>query len=193
MFARRLGQYVRKGTLAKPHHRLTRLLHWTTSGLLIYGIARNGEVTGALFDEKAMSREVIYFLLLGVLFIAQFIWIEFLGGGSRLPKDAPLWEHRASRIAHIGVYMLVAYMIFTGLAIAYATPGTVVFLDGQGRATTNDPFLSSLLFAHFVGSRLLFLLLTIHVAAALWHWIVRKDGIWESMIGRLTSPTSNRR
>jgi hypothetical protein len=53
MFARRLDQYTHKGTIAKPHHWLTRLLHWTTSGLLIYGGVRNGEATGALFDEKA--------------------------------------------------------------------------------------------------------------------------------------------
>lgn len=187
MFARTLSpyarQYLHKGTTAKAHHWFTRVLHWLTGGVLIYGIVRNAEVTGALFDDKAMAGEVVFSTMLGTLFIIQFFWIRFFGGGSRLPGNAPGWEHMASRAAHSAIYALVAFMIVTGLMIAYFAPGKVVFVAGE-RPATNDPFLVGLLAAHIRGSQLLMLLIVVHIAGALWHWVVRKDGVWEAMVGR---------
>jgi cytochrome b561 len=186
MFARTLAAMMAhheyKGPYAKAHHWVTRLFHWSTAVLLIYGIVRNAEVTGALFDEQLIFHEVAFSTAVGVLFLGQLVWIRFFAGGSRLSPTAPTWERVASRAVHFSIYALVAFMVITGLMIAHTVLGTPG-LVGRGRAAINDPFLVSLLTAHIRGSEVLMLLLVIHIAGALWHWVVRKDGVWEAMVG----------
>ena len=182
--AEMVAQYEYKGTHAKAHHWVTRLFHWSTAILLIYGIVRNAEVTGALSDEQLVLREVAFSMTVGGIFFCQFIWIRFFGGGSQLPPGAPAWERLASRTVHFSIYTLVAFMVTTGVIIAYKVLGTSDLIGG-GRGAIKDPFLVGLLTAHIRGSELLMLLIVIHIAGALWHWVVRKDGVWEGMIGHL--------
>lgn len=109
---------------------------------------------------------------------------QVFGGGSQLPPGAPAWERLASRTVHFSIYTLVAFMVTTGVIIAYKVLGTSGLIGG-GRGAIKDPFLVGLLTAHIRGSELLMLLIVIHIAGALWHWVVRKDGVWEGMIGHL--------
>ena len=178
-------------TTPKAHHWVTRLFHWSTAVLLIYGIVRNAEVTGALFDEQLVLREVAFSMTIGVLFLAQFIWTRFFAGGSRLPPTAPAWERVASRAVHFSIYALVAFMVITGVMIAYKVLGTSGLIGG-GRGAIKDPFLVGLLTAHIRGSELLMLVIVIHIVGALWHWVVRKDGVWEAMIGHLPASRASR-
>ena len=36
------------------------------------------------------------------------------------------------------------------------------------------------------------LVIVIHIVGALWHWVVRKDGVWEAMIGHLPASRASR-
>ena len=92
-----------------------------------------------------------------------------------MPADAPKWEHRASRAVQIGLYLAVFGIVLSGLGIAlgFATPG----LGGI--------FLSAMIGLHEVTLAALPLLLLVHIAGALWHKFVRRDGVMESMTGRL--------
>jgi len=49
---------------------------------------------------------------------------------------------------------------------------------------TGDPVLRGMLSVHVKASSLLMLLIVVHIAGALWHWLVRKDGVWQSMVAR---------
>ncbi len=161
---------------ANAHGLSARMLHWSTAGILLYGYIRNAEVTNALNDPEAMTREVWFAIALGVLFAARFVWMEFFNGGaSRLPAHAPRWEHVLSRFAHYGIYVGVAAIILTGLGIAYFASG----------APTS---LAIMLGLHEFATAVTALLIFTHIAGALWHKFVRRDGVWESMGGSVLKP-----
>jgi hypothetical protein len=79
----------------------------------------------------------------------------------RLHVSAPVREHRLSCLEHCGLGLCVLAIAGSGLMIAAAQSWCRAFLvDAAGRA----------LFV--IGG---------HVAAALWHKLVRRGGMWEAM------------
>ena len=152
------------------HGIVARIFHWLTPLLLAYGFFRNGNVTGALTDPAAMTREIWFGVAVLAVFALRFIWMHgFNGGASRLPADAPKWERRGSKFGHLALYGFVAAIVLTGFSIPLAqTTGNAAMVDaasGFHEGITN------------VGVAFLGL----HIAAALWHKLARNDGIWESI------------
>ena len=81
-----LLQFEHLGSRASRHGIATRLFHWLTGALLIYGLVFNAEVE-VLSDPAALAREIAFAFALGGLFLIRLIWIESFGGGSRLPPE----------------------------------------------------------------------------------------------------------
>ena len=160
---------------AKPHGFVTRGIHWVAAGLLGYGYLKGLDDMSQLADPAKLQFEVIYALVLGALFLIRLLWTRLVGGTTRLPGDAPRWEHFASRLVHIGLYASVFLIVLTGLGIAvgYATP----VLGGI--------FLTAMIGLHEVALMAMPMLLVAHIAGALWHKFVRRDGVLESMTGKL--------
>lgn len=160
---------------ATPHGFVTKAIHWLSGGMIGYGYLKGLDSTAQLADPALLQFEVSFALLLGGVFLLRLMWMKTKGGTTRLPQDAPKWEHLASRAVHIGLYTAVFGIVLTGLGIAlgYVTP----MLGGL--------FLSAMLGLHELALGALPLLLMAHVAGALWHKFVRRDGVLESMTGRL--------
>ncbi|MGO1001605.1 cytochrome b [Lysobacter sp. CA196] len=170
------------GATARPHGRIGRLLHGATGALLVYNFFVNGETRNALFDPAAMRSELVFGVALGLLFLLRWAWMR-RQGHSRLPADAPAWEQRLSRWAHRAIYGLLAYVVLSGVAIAGLRPGAVIDPEAVFFAS-DQPLLNFVLDTHAAAANLLLLLILMHVLAALWHLFVRRDGVWQSMIGR---------
>ena len=162
-------------TKAKPHGFVTRGIHWVSAGLIGYGYFKGLDSVSQLADPAVLQFEVLYALGLGALFALRYVWTKTIAGPTRLPNDAPKWEHTLSRAVHLGLYASVFGIILSGLGIAFAYA---------------TPALGGLVLAGVVALHELFLgalpvLLAAHIAGALWHKVVRRDGILESMTGRL--------
>ncbi len=155
---------------AKPHGVVAKILHWGTAALLLFAYLDNGDVTDALTNPAAMRMEAYLGLGVAAAFVLRFLWMARCNNGaSRLPETAPKWEHVLSRLAHYALYLAVLAIVATGLLIpATQSWGGSVLLD----AATN--------LHEFVTSATLFLI-GAHIAAALWHRLVRRDGVWESI------------
>lgn len=176
-----LLQFEHRDFRANRHGIATRIFHWLTGALLIYGLVFNAEVE-VLSDPAALAREIAFALALGGLFLIRLIWIESFGGGSQLPPDAPRWERVLSRIVHYGIYVLVLAIVLSGLAIAL-TASSPPSLFGVGFPFAVDPARRGfLLNLHEAVASALILLIGLHLLGAIWHWIVRKDGVWQSML-----------
>ena len=160
---------------ATSHGFVTKAIHWLAAGMIGYGYFKGLDSLSQLADPAVFRFEVTYALILGALFAARYLWTTRVVGATRLPRSAPAWEHLASKAVHLGLYASVFGIVLTGLGIAlgYATPA----LGGV--------FLTAMLGLHEVSLALLPLLLMAHIAGALWHKVVRRDGILESMTGRL--------
>lgn len=162
-------------TKAKPHGFVTKSIHWVSAGLLGYGYLKGLDNISQLADSAVLQLEVTFALVLGALFLLRLLWTKRIAGSTRLPQDAPRWEHVASRAVHIGLYASVFAIVVTGLGIAlgYAAP----VLGGL--------FLTAMIGLHELALSIMPALLVAHIAGALWHRFVRRDSVLESMTGQL--------
>ena len=160
---------------AHSHGFVTKGIHWLSAVLIGYGYLKGLDSVSQLADPAVLQFEVTYALALGALFLVRLFWTKRIAGATRLPESAPRWEHTASRVVHIGLYASVFGILATGLLIAlgFTTP----VLSGL--------FLTTMLSAHEAVLTFMPILLLTHIAGALWHKLVRRDGVLESMTGRL--------
>ncbi|WP_424966544.1 cytochrome b [Dinoroseobacter sp. S375] len=160
---------------ATPHGFVTKTLHWVSAALLGFGYVKGLDSVTQLADPALFRFEIGFALSLGAVFLLRLLWTKAVAGASRLPEAAPGWEHAASRVVHGGLYASVFLIVLSGLgiALAYATP----ILGGL--------FLGAMLGLHELALAALPLFLLVHVAGALWHKLIRRDGVLESMTGAL--------
>ena len=159
---------------AKPHGFITRGIHWVSAAVIGYGYLKGLENVSQLADPALLRFEVAYALGVGLLFALRYVWTTYFAGATRLPEDAPRWEHGLSRAVHLGLYAGVFGIVLSGLGIALAYC---------------VPMLGGVVMAAMIGLHEFFLvalpiLLVGHIAGALWHKVVRRDGVLESMTGR---------
>lgn len=160
---------------ATPHGFVTKGLHWGSASLIAFGYFKGLDNVSQLADPALFKFEVTFALVLGAVFLIRLLWTKLYAGSTRLPAEAPGWEHAASQVVHIGLYASVFAIVLTGLGIAlgYATP----MLSGI--------FLTAMLGLHEASLAVLPVLLGTHIAGALWHKFIRRDAVMESMTGRL--------
>ena len=161
--------------MAEPHGFVTKGIHWISAGLLGFGYLKGLESVSQLADPALLQFEITFALALGALFMVRWVWTKRVAGATRLPDVAPNWEHVASRAVHLGLYAGVFLIVVSGLGIAL----------GYSIPVLGGLFLTAMLGLHELALTIVPLLLLTHVAGALWHKIVRRDGVLESMTGRL--------
>lgn len=161
-------------TSAKPHGFVTKGIHWVSAALLAFGYFKGLNNVSQLNDPTLFWSEVWFAATIGVLFAIRFVWTKAVAGSTRLPQDAPRWEHLASRAVHLGLYASVFGIVLSGLGIAlgFATP------------MLNGLFLHAMVGLHEFALSVLPPLLLMHIAGALWHRLMRRDGVFESMTMR---------
>ncbi|MEO0635135.1 MAG: cytochrome b/b6 domain-containing protein [Pseudomonadota bacterium] len=162
-------------TVAKSHGFVTRTIHWLSAALVVYGYVKGLDNVSQLNDPALLRFEVLFALVLGAVFALRWVWTNCFAGATRLPQDAPRWEQVASRLVHSGLYIAVFAIVLSGLGIALGF--SVPVLGGL--------FLSAMLAFHEASLVALPVLLVLHIAGAVWHKLVRRDGVMESMTGRL--------
>ena len=162
-------------TTAEPHGFVTRGIHWVSILLLGYGYLKGVDSVRQLADPALLRSEVIFASILGFVFLVRLFWTQKVGGATRLPQEAPWWEHLASRTVHYGLYASVFAIVGTGFGIAY----------GVTSQSLGNLYMDIVTEAHEAALVVLPLLILIHIVGALWHKVIRRDGVLESMTGKL--------
>ena len=93
------------------------------------------------------------------------------GQGSALPASTPAWQRVAAKLVHYGMYVALMAIGITGLAI-----GVVFTLGLRGSA-----LMEFCIAAHEASIAVSYGLIALHIAAALFHLILR-DGVWSAMV-----------
>src|SRR5580704_17811510 len=147
-------------------------VHWTSAVVLVYAFISNGETTRALINPVAMEGEVKLGLVVGLIFLVRFLWVQsthssgarWVGSSVRMPRS------RIRRITDWGIYLGVAASVVSGLLIAYLRPGAELIPEVRG-FTTNSPALNATIDAHAFVSDALEWLCGFHAVYSLWHWL----------------------
>jgi cytochrome b561 len=112
-----------------------------------------------------------------------------------LPDDLPDWQQIAARLSHLGLYALMFALPLVGWAMLSAG-GYPVSLFGTfvlpPIAPIDGPLFAVLRQAHALLAFALFALILLHLAAALFHALVRHDSVWPSMAIRFRGGPNTR-
>lgn len=163
-------------------------LHWLLAlmiiGLLCLGFFVLANMPNS--DPKKLDI-LVWHMSGGMLVFVLMILRAVIRGWSARPAIAVTGSprlDRAASLAHIGFYVIVFLMIATGWSTGWLISGAF--------APNGEPLPDSLAVfptfqAHAVLATLLAILIVVHVAAALYHQFVLKDGLLRRMwFGRRT-------
>ena len=176
------------------YSRTPRVLHWLTVALIavqlpvgLYMAYRGNvldiwdKVTGALYNSHK---------LLGVTILLVVLWrlaYRLLNGAPAHEPTLEPWQKVLSRLNHWGMYVLLICVPVAGFIGIQLFPALDIFglfslpallePDREAAKTAFD--------VHRLLVGLLVLLVLVHVAAALFHYFIRKDNVLRRMVPAL--------
>jgi cytochrome b561 len=161
-----------------------RLLHWGMAicilAMLFIGVGMvstiGAEHLGLVNFHKQLGLVILVLALLRLVVRLRY-------GAPRLPATMPEPMKLAARLSHVAFYALMIAMPLLGWAMLSAGSYPVVFVGIPLPAIVPaGAALHSLLWdAHRLLAFCLFALILVHLAAALLHAWVRRDGVFEAM------------
>jgi cytochrome b561 len=173
----------------KPAHShftpLARILHWAMAPLIIamlfIGVGMVATVSQAHNTLIAIHRPLGIALLLLVIVRAC---VRIKRGSPPLPDTMPASQRAAAKASHLILYALMAAMPLIGWAMLSAG-GYPVTLYGPLHlppiAPHDNELFATLRALHTWLAFALFAMVLLHLAAALLHGLIRRDGVFSSM------------
>lgn len=164
---------------------LQRVLHWLMAAcilaMLFIGVAMVSTVTPLHLTLVSFHKPLgITILVLALLRIL----VRLLRGTPALPADLPAPMKLAASVSHYALYALMIAMPLIGWGMLSAGGYPVVLPAGiqlPAILPHSDGLHALLWSAHQAFAFVFFALILLHVAAALFHALVRRDGVFQSM------------
>lgn len=170
---------------------LQRGLHWLMAAailaMLFIGIGMVSTITRAHLTLLGIHQP----LGLAILALALLrLIVRLMQGAPALPSDLPAPMALAARASHWALYALMFAMPLIGWGMQSAAGNPVMAFGLRLPALLPpDPVLHAVLRqAHTCLGLAFFALILLHLAAALFHALVRRDGVFESMTGTRSGP-----
>ena len=168
-------------------HRFTalqRALHWLMAICIIAMIFIGVGMVSTIKPDYLTLVSVHKPLGIAILLLAVIrLTVRWRDGAPPLPADMPEPMKLAARLSHVVFYALMIAMPLIGWAMLSAADYPVVVAGLHLPAIVSpDPGLHSVLWkTHQFLAFTFFALILIHLAAALFHKLVRRDGVYEAM------------
>jgi cytochrome b561 len=169
---------------------LQRTLHWVMAvcilAMLFIGVGMVSTVASEYLTLVNIHKPLGILILILAL-IRLVVRLRF--GAPPLPLDLPEPMKLAAYLSHYALYALMIAMPLIGWAMLSAAEYPVVIWPGiwLPQILPLDPSLHTLLWnAHFYLAFLFFALILMHLAAGLFHALIRRDGVFDAMGPRLT-------
>ena len=164
-----------------------RWLHWSMALLVLAMIP-----VGFLMIQDGLSRTVqnnlfIFHKNVGVLLLVLIVVrIVYRAVNPPPPKPAhlPAWQARIASLSHGALYALLVVMPLAGYVRVRAGGFPIEALDALGipvLVPKSDALAGFAKTVHFYGSWAIAALVALHIAAALHHALVKRDGIFSRM------------
>ena len=170
------------------HHRFSpgqRVLHWLIAiciiAMLFIGVGMVSTITPIHLALISLHKPLGIAIL--VLALIRLV-LRLRHGAPTLPADLPEPMRLAAHLSHYALYILMIGMPLLGWSMLSAAGYPVVLYGGvrlPAILPQSDRLHTLLWNAHFYLAFLFFALILMHFAAALFHALVRRDGVFETM------------
>ncbi|MFC3692410.1 cytochrome b [Chenggangzhangella methanolivorans] len=166
---------------------LQRALHWSMAlailAMLFVGVGMTATVDQVRETLIAVHRPLgIAILILALLRIA----VRLVQGAPELPAGMPEPMKLAAKLSHLAFYGLMIAMPIIGWAMMSAADYPIVLFGAVHLPPIVSPsreLHAALWTAHAGLALCFFALILLHLAAALFHALVRRDGVFQQMAG----------
>jgi cytochrome b561 len=164
---------------------LQRLLHWLTAlcviAMLFIGVGFESTITPKYLPLIAIHKSLgVVVLVLTLIRLA----VRLRYGAPPLPDDLPRPMKLGAHLSHYALYALLIGMPLLGWAMLSAADYPVVIFGSvqlPAILPQSDRLHAWLWDAHAALALVFFAVILAHVAAALFHGLVRRDGVFEAM------------
>ena len=167
-----------------------KLLHWLVASLVVvqFVLANLGERAE---DADNLARELALFanhrsvgITILALIIIRLLW-RWRNPPPPLPETVPQWQLMASRVSHYSLYGILLVMPISGWLMTSAADvsvswfGLVDLPDFVSPDHERHEFFEEI---HKLLAKLLFVIASLHILAALKHGLFDKDGVLRRML-----------
>jgi cytochrome b561 len=164
---------------------LQRVLHWLMAicilAMLFIGVGMVSTVMPKYLTLVSIHKPLGIAIL--VLALIRLV-VRLRYGAPALPSDLPEPMKLAAHLSHYAFYVLMIGMPLIGWGMLSAAAYPIVLFGGvrlPAILPQSDSLHALLWSAHFYLAFAFFALILLHVAAALFHALVRRDGVFEAM------------
>ena len=174
--------------MSSAPHRFTllqRLLHWLMAAcilaMLFIGVGMVSTITPKYLPLILVHKTLGVALL--VLVVIR-LGVRLYYGAPPLPADLPGTIKLGAKLSHQALYGLMIVMPLLGLGMLWAAGYPVVLYGGieiPALLPQSDRLHTLLWDAHFYLGFAFFGLVLLHLAAALFHALIRRDGVFETI------------
>lgn len=164
-----------------------RALHWIVA-LIVLGMIPAGKIMVEEGLARGLQDALFLFhknagVIVLLLMIVRLVW-RWLNPPPPLPASVPVWQARAAHLTHVLLYALIFVMAISGyvrviaggfpleLPDALGLPRLLPKVESLGNAAST---------VHYLAHYAVIALIALHVGAALFHGIVRRDGVFSRM------------
>jgi cytochrome b561 len=176
---------MRPATIIRRFTPLQRTLHWLMAvcilAMLFIGVGMVSTVAQKYLTLVAIHKPLgIAILVLALIRLA----VRVRYGAPPLPADLPEPMKLAAYLSHYALYALMIAMPLIGWAMLSAADYPVILWPSVWlpQIVPQSASLHTLLWnAHFYLAFLFFALILMHLAAGLFHALIRRDGVFDTM------------
>lgn len=165
---------------------IAKSFHWIIF-VLVLGMIFAGYFMGDIADKPTRAMVVNAHKLTGLcilsLMILRMLW-AFMNPKPELPAGTPSWQRVLERMVHVLLYVLLIAMPLSGWVGAVAAGHAPHLFALQfslpiAQSHALDDFSFSI---HDVLAVVIITLVSLHILAALYHHVIKKDGILRRML-----------
>jgi cytochrome b561 len=176
------------------YHPLLVVLHWLLALLVTAALALGALVMAAMPNTDPMKIEALRSHMSGGTLILVLMLVRLLVRTRTAHPDAAKtgnrYLDRLAWLSHRLFYVAVIGMAGSGLFMAFQTDLPTIVFTGHGTLPP-DFWAYPVRSVHYVFSRLLMALIALHVAGAVYHTFILKDGLLHRMFfGRRALPST---
>ena len=173
---------------------VAKMLHWLVAGMIVlqFVLAKMADIAS---DEGSAVRELALLtnhksvgITLLALAIVRLVWRQ-KNPPPALPDTMPQWQVTASQLSHWSLYALLFAMPITGWLMSSASAYSVSWFNLfqlPDFVAPNPAAKEVFQETHETLSKLLILVATVHIGAAIKHALFDKDGVLQRMVSAVS-------
>lgn len=158
-------------------------VHWVSAALVLVMLGtgfRAAAIADAAGKAAVLRVHVIAAVLVLLLTAFRIAWWWRFDDKPGPLSGTPVWQNRAARGVHALFYVVIVGMLASGIGLMLLS-GAGPSLFGANVMPLPDFWQHPPRVPHGIGARLLVALLVVHIGAALYHQVVRRDRLLQRM------------